>query len=137
MAKENPKCASTMESEKGACKRRYCFRTFTNVLSFAFSAVSIAFCIFLSIQTAEIKSRVLDLETGDGERLFSRPPGFSMDEFNSLIQQRVDELLSQVSVTCLILEMRVTLDRLDVIKFHMSTLLTNRYPKKGKITVPK
>lgn len=96
MAKENPKCASTMESEKGACKRRYCFRTFTNVLSFVFSAVSIAFCIFLSVQTAEIKSRVLDLETGDGEQLFSRPPGFSMDEFNSLIQQRVDELLSQV-----------------------------------------
>ncbi|KAG5261329.1 hypothetical protein AALO_G00302740 [Alosa alosa] len=94
MAKEDPKCVSRVESV-AAGKRRYCFRTLANVLSFAFSAVSVAFCIFLSVQSAEIKSRVLDLETADGERMFSRPPGFSMDRFNSMIQQRVDELLSQ------------------------------------------
>lgn len=99
MAKEDSKCASIMDSEVGACKRRYCFRTVTNVLSFVFSVVSVAFCIFLSVQTAEINSRVLDLETGDGERLFNRPPGFPMERFNSLIQERVDEVLSQVRVS--------------------------------------
>lgn len=100
MAKEDLKCASRMESEARPGKRQFCFRTVANVASFAFSVVSVAFCVFLSVQTAEIKARVLDLEAGprDGEwGLFtSRPPGFQMEDFNSLIQQRVDELLSQV-----------------------------------------
>lgn len=59
---------------------------------------SVAFCILLSINAADVNSRVLHLETGNGEHSFLRAPGYSMDDFNSLIGQRVDELLSQVKV---------------------------------------
>ena len=51
-----------------------------------------------------------DLEGGNGEHTFLRAPGYSMDDLNSLIEQRVDELLSQVRlalplvfVNCLLL----------------------------------
>lgn len=48
------------------------------------------------MNAADLKSRVVDLESGNGEHTFVRAPGYSMDDFNSLIDQRVDELLSQV-----------------------------------------
>lgn len=70
-----------------------------NIISSLLSVASLAFCILLSLQTSEIKDRVLDLETGHGEQIFHRVPSFSVDQFNSLIQERVDELLSQVSIS--------------------------------------
>ncbi|GLD53670.1 collagen alpha-1(XXV) chain isoform X1 [Lates japonicus] len=78
-------------------KRQHCRTTVPNIISSLCSVASIAFCILLSINAADIKNRVVDLESGNGERTFIRAPGYSMDDFNSLIQQRVDELLSQRS----------------------------------------
>lgn len=80
--------------DKEAQKRRPCHSTALSVISSLCSVASVAFCVFLSFNAADIKSRVVDLESGDGEHTF----GYSVDDFNSLIQQRVDELLSQVSV---------------------------------------
>lgn len=93
------KCAEKMEREAASLKRLYCCTTAMNIISSLLSVASLAFCILLSLQTSEIKDRVLDLETGHGEHVFHRVPGFSGDQFNSLIQERVDELLSQVSIS--------------------------------------
>lgn len=85
-----------MEKEVAPQKRQYCRTTVLNIISSLCSVASIAFCIILSINTTDIKNRVVDLESGNGEHTFIRAPGYSMDDFNSLIQQRVNELLSQV-----------------------------------------
>lgn len=93
-------------------KRQYCRTTVLNIISSLCSVASIAFCILLSINTTDIKNRVVDLESGNGEHTFIRAPGYSMDDFNSLIQQRVNELLSQVrlDLTLALLELIVCRD---------------------------
>lgn len=94
-------CVEKMEKEV-APQKRQCHRTTAlNVISSLCSVASVAFCILLSINAADIKNRVVDLESGDGEHGFIRAPGYSMDDFNSLIEQRVDELLSQVRLHAL------------------------------------
>lgn len=90
-----------MEKEVAPQKRQYHRTTALNVISSLCSVASVAFCILLSINAADIKNRVVDLESRDGEHGFIRAPGYSMDDFNSLIEQRVDELLSQVRLHAL------------------------------------
>jgi len=92
------KCAEKMEKEVAPQKRHYYRTALLNIISSLCSVASVAFCILLSINAADVNSRVLHLETGNGEHSFLRAPGYSMDDFNSLIGQRVDELLSQVKV---------------------------------------
>ncbi|TKS92786.1 Collagen alpha-1(XXV) chain CLAC-P [Collichthys lucidus] len=89
------KCVEKMEKEVAPQKRQYYRTTVLNIISSLCSVASVAFCILLSINAADIKNRVVDLESGNGEHTFLRVPGYSMDDFNSLIEQRVDELLSQ------------------------------------------
>ncbi|KAM7377421.1 hypothetical protein PAMA_013957 [Pampus argenteus] len=90
-----PKCVGKMEKEVAPQKRQYCRATALNVISPLCSVASIAFCVLLSINATDIKNRVVDLESGNGEHTFIRAPGYSTDDLNSLIQQRVNELLSQ------------------------------------------
>lgn len=89
-----------MEKEVAPQKRQHCRTTVLNIISSLCSVASIAFCILLSINTTDIKNRVVDLESGNGEHTFTRAPGYSVDDLNSLIQQRVNELLSQVRTCC-------------------------------------
>ncbi|KAF7669030.1 hypothetical protein LDENG_00263970 [Lucifuga dentata] len=91
------KCVEKMEKEVAPLKRQYCRATLLNIMSFFSSVASVAFCILLSINAKDIKNRIVDLETGNGEHTFIRVPGYSMDDMNSLIQERVNELLSQHS----------------------------------------
>ncbi|TNN83933.1 Collagen alpha-1(XXV) chain [Liparis tanakae] len=91
------KCAEKMEKEVAPQKRHYYRTALLNIISSLCSVASVAFCILLSINAADVNNRVLHLETGNGEHSFLRAPGYSMDDFNSLIGQRVDELLSQRS----------------------------------------
>ncbi|KAK5848465.1 hypothetical protein PBY51_006077 [Eleginops maclovinus] len=91
------KCVEKMEKEVAPQKRQQYRTTVLNIISSLCSVASIAFCILLSINTADVKNRVVDLESGNDEHTFIRAPGYSMDDFNSLIEQRVDELLSQRS----------------------------------------
>uniref|UniRef100_W5MZD7 Uncharacterized protein n=1 Tax=Lepisosteus oculatus TaxID=7918 RepID=W5MZD7_LEPOC len=95
--KGDARCDEDMEEKAGSQRQDYCCRTFANALSFTFSLVSVAFCIFLGIQTSVIKERVFALETGSGQLLYHQVPGFSVDQLNSMIQERVDELLAQRS----------------------------------------
>ncbi|XP_051980951.1 collagen alpha-1(XXV) chain-like, partial [Xyrauchen texanus] len=96
-ANKEPRSPAKMESDTGSGKRRHCLRAIVDAIPFVFSLVSFAFCFLLSVQTGEIKDRVVDLESGSGARLFSPLHGLSMDQFNSMVQERVDELLSQRS----------------------------------------
>ncbi|KAJ8382334.1 hypothetical protein SKAU_G00031120 [Synaphobranchus kaupii] len=84
-----------MERKPGSYKRQYCCRTFASVISLLFSVVSVAYCILLSVQTSEMRQRVVELETGNGELLYHQVRDFPMDQFNSLVRERVDQLLSQ------------------------------------------
>lgn len=94
-------CVEKMEKEELVApqKRQRCRATVLNIISSFCSVASIAFCVLLSINTADIRSRVVDLESGNGEHTFTRAPGYSADDMHSLIRERVDKLLSQV--TCL------------------------------------
>lgn len=97
VARGASKCMEKMEKELSPRqKRHYCRTTALNVFSSFCSVASVAFCIFLSISGADIKNRVVDLESAKGEHTFTRAPGYSVEDFNSLIEERVDELLSQV-----------------------------------------
>lgn len=95
------KCVEKME-KVAPQKRQQCRTTVLNIISSLCSVASIAFCILLSINTADIKNRVVDLESGSSQQPLVRALGYSLDDFNSLIQQRVDELLSQVRLLHLI-----------------------------------
>lgn len=107
-----------MEKEV-APEKRQCHRaTVLNMISSFFSVASIAFCILLSINAADIRNRVVDLESGNGEHTFIRAPGYSMDDFNSLIEQRVDELLSQVRLASALLDFYLIL-RINVLKLAL------------------
>lgn len=83
--------------EKVAQQKRW-RTTALHIVSSLCSAASVAFCVLLSINAADVRHRVVALESGNGAQTLIRAPGHSMDDFNSLIQQRVDELLSQVSL---------------------------------------
>lgn len=85
-----------MENDTGSARRRHCLRATVDVMPFVLSLLSFAFCFLLSFQSKEIKNRVVDLEIGSGARLLSPFHGVSMDQFNSMVQEQVDELLSQV-----------------------------------------
>lgn len=87
-----------MEKEAARLKRQSCRATALNVISSLCSVASIALCVHLSVDTADIKNRVVDLESGTGEHPFIHGSGYSVDDLNSLVQQRVDELLSQVTL---------------------------------------
>lgn len=96
-ANKESRSAAKMESDTGPGKRRHCLKAVVDVIPFVFSVVSFAFCFLLSVQTSEIKDRVVDLESGSDARLLSPFHALTMDEFNSMIQERLDKLLSQVS----------------------------------------
>ncbi|KAJ8272014.1 hypothetical protein COCON_G00108730 [Conger conger] len=90
------RCPEDMERKVVSHKRPYC-RTFTSVLSLLFSVASLAYCVFLSVQTSEIRERVAELENGNAELLYRPVPGLALDKLNSMIHDRVDQLLSQRS----------------------------------------
>lgn len=97
-ANKESRSAVKMESDTGAGKRRHCLKPAVDVIPFVFSVVSFAFCFLLSVQTSDIKDRVVDLESGSGARFLSPFNGLTIDQFNALVQDKVDKLLSQVSV---------------------------------------
>lgn len=96
-ANKEPRSAVKTESDTGAGKRRHCLKAVVDVIPFVFSVVSFAFCFLLSVQTSAIKDRVVDLESGSDARLLSPFNGLTTDQFNAMVQERVDKLLSQVS----------------------------------------
>lgn len=91
------RCAAKMESDSGFSGKRHYLRAITGAIPFVFSVASVAFCILLGIQTSDIKNRMLDFESSNGERLLHPFAEVSIDEFNSMVEERVDEVLSQVS----------------------------------------
>ncbi|KAF4110739.1 hypothetical protein G5714_007770 [Onychostoma macrolepis] len=86
-----------MENETDQGKRRHCLGATVDVMQFVFSLVSFAFCFLLSVQTSDMKDRIVDLEIGSGAGVLNPFHGIAMDQFNAMIQERVDELLSQRS----------------------------------------
>ena len=87
-----------MEREAPLQKRQNPRTAALSVFSSLCSVASIAFCVFLSITTSDVTRRIVDLESRNGEPTLIRPVGYSEDDLNVLIRDRVDELLSQVSL---------------------------------------
>lgn len=90
--------AAKMENETDRCKRRHCLGATVDVMQFVFSILSFAFCFLLSVQTSDMKDKIVDLEIGRGAMVLNPFHEISIDQFNSMIQERVDELLSQVRI---------------------------------------
>lgn len=63
--------------------------------SAALSAACVAFCVLLSIGAADLRNRVLDLEKPASVR--APGPGPSGEDLDLLVEQKVKELLSQVT----------------------------------------
>ncbi|KAL7876082.1 hypothetical protein AOLI_G00110450 [Acnodon oligacanthus] len=86
-------CAASMESVSGASKRRrHCLRTAANGAPLVLSAVSVAFCVLLGVQTNDVRNRMTDWESA---RLSYPLAALSTEQLNSVIRERVDELLAQ------------------------------------------
>ncbi|MGH0137483.1 UNVERIFIED_CONTAM: hypothetical protein FKN15_035375 [Acipenser sinensis] len=96
-SKGDTRRAEDMDSKAASDGQRRCSRTFPTVLSFILSLLCVAYCILLSVRTSEFQDRVFALETGKGELYYHRAPAFSVDQLNSMVQERVDELLAQKS----------------------------------------
>lgn len=88
-----------MEKDAEPQKRQHCRTTVLTLISSFCSVASVAVCILLSVNAADMRNRVVDLESAAGEHAVIRASGCSADDLNSLIEQRVDELLLQVN-TC-------------------------------------
>lgn len=80
-------------------RREHYLRTVTGAVPFVLSVAAVAFCILLSVQSNDIEHRVAGLESATGELLFHPFSKISMDQFNSMVQGRVDELLAKVSIS--------------------------------------
>ncbi|XP_050971914.1 collagen alpha-1(XXV) chain [Labeo rohita] len=96
-ASKDSRNAAKMENDIDPSKRRHCLRATVDLMPFVFSVVSFAFCFLLSVQTSEIKDRIANMEIGSGAGVINPFHGVSMDQFNAMIQERVDELLSRRS----------------------------------------
>ncbi|MCI4377494.1 hypothetical protein PGIGA_G00204230 [Pangasianodon gigas] len=96
-APNQSRCAAKMESDSSFGGKRHYLKTITGAIPFVFSIASVAFCILLGIQSSDLKNRMLDLESSNGERLSHPFAEVSIDEFNSMVQERVDEVLAQHS----------------------------------------
>lgn len=95
-ADQQSRCAAKMDSDSGLGRKRHYLRAVTAAIPLVFSVASVAFCILLGLQTSALKSRMLDFESSHGERLVHPLAEVSIDELNSMVQERVDEVLSQV-----------------------------------------
>uniref|UniRef100_H3AKF1 Uncharacterized protein n=1 Tax=Latimeria chalumnae TaxID=7897 RepID=H3AKF1_LATCH len=87
-------------SRAGANGQRCCnssSRTLASVLAGLLSVISLAYCIALNLKTTELHERLFALENGKADLLYYQAPGFSMDQLNTAVRERVDQLLSQRS----------------------------------------
>lgn len=87
-----------MEKDAARQERQRRRATALNATSCVFSVASVAFCVLLSINAADLRNRLVDVESLTGEHKLIRAPGYSSEDLNSLIEEKVNELLSQVTI---------------------------------------
>ncbi|KAE8630513.1 hypothetical protein XENTR_v10000850 [Xenopus tropicalis] len=72
-------------------------RTLPSVLAFVFSLLSMASFLYLNMKTNDLQGRVWALQHGKSGDIAFHMPGLSVDQLNSIVQEKVDRLLSQRS----------------------------------------
>ncbi|OCT99850.1 hypothetical protein XELAEV_18005633mg [Xenopus laevis] len=72
-------------------------RTLPSVLAFVFSLLSMASFIYLNMKSNDLQGRVWALQHGKSGNIAFHMPGLSVDQLNSIVQEKVDQLLSQRS----------------------------------------
>ncbi|KAG9480206.1 hypothetical protein GDO78_011953, partial [Eleutherodactylus coqui] len=73
-----------------------CSRTLPSVLALVLSLFSLACCVYLNVRSGDLEGRMWALEHGKSGDIF-HVPGLSVDQLNSIVQEKVDRLLSQRS----------------------------------------
>ncbi|XP_053559511.1 collagen alpha-1(XXV) chain-like [Bombina bombina] len=68
-----------------------------NMGTLVLSLMSLAWCLYINVKTSDLQGRVLSIEHGKSGEISLQVPGFSMDQLNSIVQEKVDRLLSQRS----------------------------------------
>lgn len=112
-----------MEKDAEPQKRQHCRTAVLTLVSSFCSVASVAVCILLSVNAADMRNRVVDLESATGEHAVIRASGYSADDLNSLIAQRVDELLSQVNTSSRAVFTRSFTEITPCLSSHISALL--------------
>lgn len=71
--------------------------------AFLLSVGSIASCVYLGMKTNDLQARVFAIETAQGDMgaaalagSYQSLPSYSLDQLNSLMQEKVEQLLAQV-----------------------------------------
>lgn len=70
-------------------------RTLPSVLALVLSLFSLASCVYLNVRSGDLEGRMWAVEHGKSGEIF-HVPGLSVDQLNSIVQEKVDRLLSQV-----------------------------------------
>ncbi|XP_063811894.1 collagen alpha-1(XXV) chain-like [Pseudophryne corroboree] len=79
------------EDEAGSWRK-----TVPSVLALVLSLLSLASCLYLNVKSIDLQGRMWALEHGQSGEVF-HVPGLSVDQLNSIVQEKVDRLLSQRS----------------------------------------
>lgn len=76
-------------------------RTLPSFLALVLSLFSLASCLYLNGKNRELQDRMGTIEHGQSGEIF-HVPGLSVDQLSSIVQEKVDRLLSQVWIISLL-----------------------------------
>ncbi|KAG8592897.1 hypothetical protein GDO81_000660 [Engystomops pustulosus] len=71
-------------------------RTLPSALALVLSLFSLASCVYLNVRSSDLEGKMWAMEHGKSGEIF-HVPGLSVDQLNSIVQEKVDRLLSQRS----------------------------------------
>ncbi|TFK00068.1 Collagen alpha-1(XXV) chain [Platysternon megacephalum] len=74
----------------------------SSLLAAFLSVVAVASCVYLGVKTSDLHARVSAIESAQGDfsaaaASYQLLPGFSLDQLNSMMQEKVERLLAQKS----------------------------------------
>uniref|UniRef100_K7F5C9 Collagen alpha-1(XXV) chain n=1 Tax=Pelodiscus sinensis TaxID=13735 RepID=K7F5C9_PELSI len=73
----------------------------SSLLAAFLSVAAVACCVYLGVKTSDLHARVSAIESAQGDfsaaASYQLLPGFSLDQLNSMMQEKVERLLAQKS----------------------------------------
>lgn len=89
---------------QGFCSLRSAPPFHSLLAAFLLSVGSIASCVYLGMKTNDLQARVFAIEAAQGDMgaaaavagSYRSMPSYSLDQLNSLMQEKVEQLLAQV-----------------------------------------
>ncbi|XP_068087211.1 collagen alpha-1(XXV) chain-like [Hyperolius riggenbachi] len=89
-------CYQRFDGDKLGNGCRSWSRTLPSALALLMSIFSLVSCLYLNVKSSELQTRMWAVEHGKSGEIY-HVPGLSVDQLNSIVQEKVDRLLSQRS----------------------------------------